>query len=158
MKKQAGIFEIQTKSGIHYLYKWRRLDGTQTSKTFRRYSDAVAHKREVETSKSRGHLIDDRRAKVKFENFAQEVFASLDHSKSTIRRRDGIMSKHLIPTFGSKAISKIRRTDVQAAAVVITKISIVIPFFASTFLISAVNSLSFESTAEVFSSEDRVTE
>ena len=49
-------------------------------------------------------------------------------------------------------------TDVQAAAVVITKISIVIPFFASTFLISAVNSLSFESTAEVFMSEDSVTE
>ena len=49
-------------------------------------------------------------------------------------------------------------TDVQTAPVVVTKISIVIPFFASTFLISAVNSLSFESTAEVFSSEDRVTE
>ena len=115
MKKHAGIFEIQTKSGIHYVSKWRRLDGTQTSKTFHRLSDAVAHKREVDTAKSRGYLIDDRRAKVKFEDFAQEVFASLDHSKSTILRRDGIMSKHLIPTFGSKAISKIRRTEVQAA-------------------------------------------
>jgi integrase len=115
MKKHAGIFEIQTKSGIHYVFKWRRLDGTQTSKTFHRLSDAVAHKREVDTAKSRGYLIDDRRAKVKFEDFAQEVFASLDHSKSTIRRRDGIMSKHLIPTFGSKAISNIRRTDVQVA-------------------------------------------
>ncbi len=49
-------------------------------------------------------------------------------------------------------------TDVQPEPVVVTKIYIVIPFFASTFLISAVNSLSFESTAEVFSSEDSVTE
>ena len=49
-------------------------------------------------------------------------------------------------------------TDVQTAPVVVTRISIVIPFFASTFLMSAANSLSFESTAEVFSSDDRVTE
>lgn len=115
MKKQAGVFEIQTKSGSSYIAKWRRIDGTQASKTFRSYRDAVAHKREVETAKYRGHLIDDRRAKVKFEDFAPEVFTSLDHSKSTIRRRDGIMSKYLIPAFGSKAIGKIRHTDVQAA-------------------------------------------
>ena len=79
MSKHMGIFTKNTKSGIRYQVKWRRPDGTQTSKTFRTMREAREHKGIVEHEKSRGMLPDDRRAKVKFGDFAQEVFSTLEH-------------------------------------------------------------------------------
>lgn len=115
MSKHPGIFEKKTKNGKSYMYKWRRPDGTQTSKTFRTQREAKEFQRSVEYEKSRGNLPDDRRAKVKFGEFAQEVFATLDHSPSTILRRDGIMKKHLGPLFGDMALTQIHRTHIAQA-------------------------------------------
>ena len=115
MSKHPGIFVKKTKSGISYMYKWRRPDGTQTSKTFRTQREAREFQRNVEYEKSRGNLPDDRRAKVKFGDFAQEVFATLDHGPSTILRREGIMRKHVGPLFGDMAISQIHRTHIIQA-------------------------------------------
>lgn len=111
MSKHMGIYAKQTKSGIRYQVKWRRADLTQVSKTFRTERDAINYKRQVEHEKSRGTLPDDRLAKVKFGSFAQQaVFPHLDHSPTTILRRDGIMKKHLLPTLGDMTISQIHRT------------------------------------------------
>jgi integrase len=115
MTKHMGIFTKNTKSGIRYQVKWRRLDGTQTSKTFLTVREAREHKRNVEHEKSRGILPDDRRAKVKFGDFAQEVFATLEHGPSTVLRREGIMKKHLNPLFGDLALSQIHRTHISQA-------------------------------------------
>jgi integrase len=115
MSKHPGIFVKKTKKGMSYMYKWRRPDGTQTSKTFRTVREAKEFQRNVEYEKSRGNLPDDRRAKVKFGDFAQEVFATLDHGPSTILRRDGIMKKHLGPLFGGMALSQIHRTHIMQA-------------------------------------------
>jgi integrase len=113
MSKHMGIYVKQTKSGTRYQAKWRRSDGSQTSKTFRTERDAINHKRHAEHEKLRGMLPDDRLAKVKFGAFAQqEVFPHLNHSPSTILRRDGIMKKHLLPTLGNMAISQIQRTTI----------------------------------------------
>jgi integrase len=115
MSRHLGIYTKKTKHGKSFIAKWRRADGTQTSKTFRTEREAIEHKRQAELDKTRGNLPDDRRAKVKFEDFAIEVFAALEHSPATSRRRDGIMRKHLMPNFGGKPITKIRRADIQTA-------------------------------------------
>ena len=113
MSKHPGIFEKKTKNGTHYQVKWRRLDGSQGSKTFRTLRDAKDFKRKVEHEKSHGTLPDDRLSKVKFSSFAEEeVFPHLRHNVSTLRRRDGIMKKHLLPALGEKPISQIRRADI----------------------------------------------
>jgi integrase len=115
MSKHPGIFIKKTKHGVRYQVKWRRYDGTQTSKTFRTLREAKEHQRNVEHEKSRGMLPDDRRAKVKFGEFALEVFAALDHGPSTVLRREGIMRNHLGPLFGDMAISQIHRTHIIQA-------------------------------------------
>ena len=115
MSKHPGIFEKKTKSGKSYLVKWRRPDGTQTSKTFRTVREAKEYQRNVEHEKARGNLPDDRRAKVKFAEFAQEVFATLEHGPSTILRREGIMQKHIGPLFGDLPLSQIHRTHIIQA-------------------------------------------
>jgi integrase len=115
VSKHPGIYVKKTKYGLRYQVKWRRLDGTQASKTFRTLREAKEFQREVEREKSRGTLPDDRRAKVKFGEFAQEVFATLEHGPSTILRRDGIMQKHIGPMFGGMAISQIHRSHIVQA-------------------------------------------
>ncbi len=112
MSKHPGIFVKKTKHGVCYQVKWRRLDGTQTSKTFRTLREAKDYQRNIENEKSRGTLPDDRRAKVKFGEFAQEVFATLEHGPSTVLRRDGIMQKHIGPVFGDLPISQIHRGQI----------------------------------------------
>lgn len=114
MSKHMGIFKKQTKSGPRYQVKWRRPDGTQASKTFRTIRDAKYFKRQVEHDKSRGALLDDRLAKVKFREFAeQEVFPHLRHSPSTTRRWKGIWETHIVPVIGNKPISRIQRSDIR---------------------------------------------
>lgn len=111
--RHPGIYKIKTKHGWRYQAKWRRLDGTQAAKNFRTLTEAVQHKRMTAHEKSRGHLPDDRLAKVTFEDFATNyVFPGLRHCPTTYRRREGIMKKHLLPELGSKPISKIRRAEI----------------------------------------------
>lgn len=115
MSKHPGIYVKKTKHGLRYQVKWRRNDGTQTSKTFRTLREAKEFQRAVEHEKSRGTLPDDRRAKIKFEDFAKEVFDSLQHGRSTIIRREGIMKNHIGPMFGGMAVSQIHRTHILQA-------------------------------------------
>ena len=113
MKKHPGIYQIKTKNGVRYQAKWRRTDGSQAARQFRTLTEAVKHKRTVEHEKSCGHLSDDRLAKVTFADFAEnQVFPTLRHGDTTLRRRQGIMSKHLLPAIGSKPIKQIRRAEI----------------------------------------------
>ena len=113
MIKHPGIYQIKTKNGVRYQAKWRRTDGSQAARQFRTLTEAVKHKRMVEHEKSRGHLSDDRLAKVTFADFAEnQVFPTLRHGDTTLRRRRGIMSKHLLPAVGSKPIKQIQREEI----------------------------------------------
>jgi integrase len=145
MSKHMGIFTKKTKIGNRYQVKWRRIDGSQTSKNFRTLREAVDFKRQVEIDKSRGLLPDDRQSKVKFEDYANSYYSRTEHRPSTIRRRKGIMDKHLIPAFGATPISKIRRSDIQAAVgswksqglaarTIINHLNILRPIFAEAVL------------------------
>jgi len=113
MSKQMGIFTRKTNNGARYQVKWRRLDGTQTSKTFRTVTEARQFKASIDTYKSRGTLPDDRQAKVTFAQYAERYIQSLNHRESTVRRRDGIMKKHLLPSIGHLRMTHIRHIDLQ---------------------------------------------
>jgi integrase len=114
MSKHLGIFEKQTKSGTRYQVKWRRPDGTQAAKNFRTLREAKSFKNQVEHEKSRGTLADDRLAKVKFKDFAEtQVFPYLQHSPTTVLRRNGIMKNYINPTIGEIPIARIRHPDLN---------------------------------------------
>ena len=93
-------------------------------------------------------------------NFHEPKHSTSDSANGECTKCYQLMSMSSVPEHMLVADQRLNDscTDVQIAAVVVTKISIVIPFFASTFLISALNSLSFESTTEVFMSGDNDTE
>jgi len=112
MRKYTGILVRQTKNGPRYEVKWRRADGTQASRTFRTLREARDHKRSTDSDKARGILPDDRLGRVTFAVFAAEVNAAQQHGESTVRRREGIMRKHLLPAFGHRPISKISRAEI----------------------------------------------
>ena len=114
MSKHLGIFEKQTKSGTRYQVKWRRPDGTQAAKNFRTLREAKSFNNQVEHEKSRGTLADDRLAKVKFKDFAEtEVFPYLQHSPTTVLRRNGIMKNYINPTIGEIPIARIRHPELN---------------------------------------------
>jgi integrase len=113
MSRERGIFTVQTKSGPRYRVKWRRSDGTQASETFRTMKEAKERKRQIDSSKARGYLLDDRRAKMPFKDFAAEFYETSAQARSTKRRRDGILKNHLNPILGERLIGQIRPMDVQ---------------------------------------------
>lgn len=113
MSRYPGIYPINTKSGKRYQAKWRSADGRQMAKNFRTLAEAIAYKNKEESDKKRGLSVDHRRAKTSFQAYAEEVFASMDHRPSTVRRRDGIMRKHIYPVLGNRQVGSIRRVDIQ---------------------------------------------
>jgi integrase len=115
MNKHLGIYEKNAKSGKRYQVKWRQSDGTQTSRNFRTLREAKEFKKRIDYEKSLGTLPDRRLRKVKFSEFASEVFSTTSHRPSTARRRDGIMKKYLLPLFGKKPLSEIHRTHIIQA-------------------------------------------
>jgi len=113
MSKQMGIFMRKTKGGDRYQVKWRRSDGTQASKTFRKKTEARQHKAKIDTYKSRGLLPDDRQTKVTFAQYSAQFIQTLNHRESTARRRDGIMRKYLLPAIGHLRMTEVRHIDLQ---------------------------------------------
>jgi integrase len=109
-----GIYEKRTKSGVRYQVKWRRLDGTQASKTFRTKTEAKSHKAKMDTARRGGEMLDDRLAKVTFSEYAQIWVATKGaHRSTTVARRDGILRKHLLPTLGAMRLTAIRHADIR---------------------------------------------
>ncbi len=113
MTKQIGIFTIKTKSGEHYRVKWRRSDGTQSSKTFRTKTEARQFKANTDADKSRGGFRDDRQTKLTFAQYSTRYIQTLNHQESTARRRDGIMKKYLLPSIGHLRMTQIRHMELQ---------------------------------------------
>jgi integrase len=113
MSKHPGIFVRKNKNGVRYQVKWRLADGKQVSKTFRTMSEARAFKHRLEVDKSRGLLPDLSRGNMPFAEYARDVFASLEHAPTTIRRRDGIMNKYILPQLGKMPINRITRECIQ---------------------------------------------
>lgn len=111
---EMSIHKKTNKTGNVYQVKYRRSDGTQASKTCRTKREAEAFEAEIKSLKYRGGLPDDRSGRILFKEIAAQFQATKTHNRpNTVRRRTGILDKHLIPALGNKEIRQIRYLDVQ---------------------------------------------
>ena len=109
-----SIHKLTVRSGVRHQVKWRRLDGTQASKTFKRRKYAVRFEATVLSEKGKGNLLDERRGKVRFEDYVSSWrLTKTSQLPSTATRRDGILNKHFLPTFGNRAIASIKYSEIQ---------------------------------------------
>ena len=109
-----SIHKLKMSSGIRYQVKWRRSDGTQAAKNFRTKKEAVTFEAKVRSDKNNGNLLDERRGKVSFETYVSLwKITKAAQLPSTATRRDGILNKHFLPVFGSRALATIKFSEIQ---------------------------------------------
>jgi integrase len=99
---------------VSYQVKWRDDLGHQASKVFKTKRAAIDFQAMVTTNKNRGTSLDHRGGRLEFSSYvAQWKTTKTSQRPTTQRRRDGILSKHVLPHLGAKAISSIKSTDIQ---------------------------------------------
>lgn len=113
MNKYPGITKIIGKNGTTYLVRYRTLNGKQKAKTFKRLEDAKAFKANTDSARRAGGVVPGTADKILFADFAADWAANKSHRSTTIRRRDGILSKYVIPELGDLPLSKIRHSMLQ---------------------------------------------
>jgi integrase len=97
-----------------YRVRWRTPDGKSRSKTLKRRVDADRFLTSVEHSKDVGTYMDPSRSKVRVSQWATSWLAAQSHLKPSTRARyEGILSKHILPEWGSTPLSNVPHADVQ---------------------------------------------
>jgi site-specific recombinase XerD len=110
-----SVHKKQTKTGIRHQVRWRRSDGSLASKNFRTKKEADAWDAQMKVEKNRGALLDERRGKILFRDLAAKYLENKTHQRhATIRRREGILTKHILPILGDTPINQIRYSDIQS--------------------------------------------
>jgi site-specific recombinase XerD len=110
-----SVHKIKTKDGWSYQVRWRRHDGSQAAKNFRTKKEADAWDAQMKVEKNRGALLDERRGKILFRDLAAKYLENKTHQRhATIRRREGILTKHILPILGDTPINQIRYSDIQS--------------------------------------------
>ena len=98
------------------VYDVRLRDGAGVgySRTFDTKREALAFEAAERIDKARGRWLDPRKAATPFETVAQLWLASGVAKRASSRSRDeNIISRHLVPAFGSRALMSITPSDVQ---------------------------------------------
>jgi site-specific recombinase XerD len=107
-KRQAG-------NKTKYDVKLRRPDGTQYQKSFNSKKEAQAYEAQQKSEQNNGIWLDDRFAKITFQEMANRWLEHNSAKRATSRNRDmGILHKHLIPSIGSRPIKSIKHADIMA--------------------------------------------
>lgn len=113
-QKYPGITRIQRKNGVSYLVRYRDTAGKQRARTFRTLAEAKVFKGQVDQARRNGGIPSQRADKVTFAEYADTWVRSKKLSPSTIRRRNGILAKHLLPQIGHLKLSKIQHSTLQS--------------------------------------------
>ena len=113
MNKYPGIETVHGKHGRSYKVRYRNSVGGQTSRTFRKLTEARAFKNEIDIARRNGSVGAKRADQVTFSELAAEWVSSRHHRPTTARRRDGILNKHLLPALGATTLNRIRHTHLQ---------------------------------------------
>lgn len=109
-----SIHERKTQSGVRYDVKLRRPDGTAYQKTFHTKKEAKDFQNGELTDQRRGRWIDDRLSKITFAEYAQIWLDNNSNKRPRTRQRDeGVVSKHLLPELGKRAIRDIKHSDLR---------------------------------------------
>ncbi len=95
--------------------RYRDLSGKQRTKTFDSRSSAKAWLASNETLMQTGAWIDPRFQSIKISKVASEWLSS-DHRKrdGSVARDNSILTNHILPEIGGRAIGGISRSNVQA--------------------------------------------
>jgi site-specific recombinase XerD len=110
-----SVHKIKTKTGWTYQVRWRRADGSQAAKNFRTKKEADAWDAKMKVDKNCGGLLDERRGKILFGDLAYTYLGNKTHQRdATIRRREGILTKHILPVLGDIPVNQIRYSDIQS--------------------------------------------
>lgn len=97
-----------------YRARWRTADGASRSRTFARIEDARQHLAAVTISTTDGSYIDTAARRVSFGEYAAAWIAAQPHRATTAASVEVIFRKHILPTFGSRRLSTVRTSEVQA--------------------------------------------
>ncbi|MGW6258787.1 tyrosine-type recombinase/integrase [Streptomyces sp. NPDC055085] len=93
---------------------YRGPDRRQAKENFDRKADADARASEVETDLNRGQFVDRSAGRETFRTRAEDWRTAAIHRERTEGRVERTLRLHLYPTFGSRGIASIKRSEVQA--------------------------------------------
>lgn len=113
MSKYPGIEVNRGKRGTRYKVRFRDAQGRQRSRTFGTLAEAKDFKATADRERRSGATPCARADEVTFSEYASTWVKSQRHRPSTARRRDGILSVHLLPALGHLTLDKIRRPILQ---------------------------------------------
>jgi len=110
-----SIHKRQIETGIRYDVKLRTPTGRSFQKSFRTKKAAEVYEAAQLTAQTQGTWIDSSASKITFETLATRWLTSNSNKRTrSIERDEGILRNHLLPELGSRSISSIRSSDIQA--------------------------------------------
>ena len=102
------------KRGATYKVRYRRSDGKQASRSFRRRHDAERFQAEIRIDDSGIRGLGHKERKTTFAEVAQRwCQIKSQHRPRTKQRRDEVLQKYLLPKFGHRPIRSIRTAEVR---------------------------------------------
>lgn len=99
--------------GRRWQVRYRDADGEQRKENFEKKAAADARAAEVETDLNRGQYIDRAAGRETFRTRAEDWRTSAIHRERTEGRVERTLRLHLYPTFGSRGIASVKRSEVQ---------------------------------------------
>ena len=93
---------------------YRKPDGREQTKSFKRQVDAGGWLAGMELTKHRGDWVDPANARRLFGDVAMKWRENHIAAEGTLEQLDAALEKHILPTFDKKPIGAIARSDVQA--------------------------------------------
>jgi len=111
---EAVIERRVTRSGARYEVRLRGPDGKERSKTFRTRKEAERYERAERSAQDRGLWVDPRAAGVSLSAYAAVWMAQRTLRPRTVELYKGLLTRHILPTFGSLALGRITPASVRA--------------------------------------------
>lgn len=109
----ASIKARETASGTRYDVRYRTPEGGVRTATKADLREARAFASKVEGDKARGRFIDPRSATITFEQYSEQWLAERPLRPRTLELYDGLLRKHIGPTFNKKALGRITPSMVR---------------------------------------------
>lgn len=94
--------------------RYRDAAGREHARHFSRRVDAQRWLDETTAAVVTGRYVDPKAGRVTVEAFATQWRSSLVHRDGYLRVIDNALKNYIVPTFGDRALSSLRRSDVQA--------------------------------------------
>lgn len=109
-----SVQRYQTSKGVRYRVRYRDESGTMKSRSFNKKSDAARFERDTLAALERGAYIDPRAGRQTVSEFGLKWIATQPWRDSTRDRMLTVLEREVVPRFGSRQLTSVRRSEVQA--------------------------------------------